>query len=384
MKKYFIIVLFALLLFHSCTIIKDTSVKADKFLDIEDFPNDIYSTSPKGIIYSPFDIKIEHAEKIILFDFKGHNRYKFLECQFYSDSIFGKGIVCMLMRHDDRLEIYHTEGLNMKQQLYYFDSTQYSIPTQTFNPSCTFEYENGSLKFSLGFTDRYGNKISANLSGNYPDYYNFIVPVGLINRHKTNYVYFPLWYMRKINFLNTNEGKANITINDTTLVIKKIPGLINWKRVYFARWSFDPIFILWNKNATRTIKGYSGKEVENDSISYKIDKTNGYAEIEKVIFKESKHTCSLHFSPSLPELLCLKEDVHLQGRFTVDVDEKQGVIGGEYTIDRTTNTVEITLQPTKGWQPVPGKSWIKNHYLTLQITPTGEDEVVIKSKWRIH
>ncbi|RPH32750.1 MAG: hypothetical protein EHM93_07945 [Bacteroidales bacterium] len=383
MKKNpaFEVVLF--LTFYSCTILKDVSLNPERFLINDDLRTDIYASASKGVIISPFSMDIENPEKLMLFDFKGHIKYKFLECQFYNDSVFGKGIVCMLMRHDDRLEIYHTKGLNMKQQLYYFDSVQHTIPTQLFNPTCSFENQNGNLKFNLSFTDKYGNNIVANLSGNYPESLDFIAPIGLINLHHSDYTFFPLWYMRKMNFLNTHEGNASIAINDTILTIKKIPGLINWQRLYFARWSFDPIFIIWNTNKSVPTEGIKKESNENDSITYIINQNHGYVEIKSILFKGVKHNSTIQFSPALPEFFCLKDSILLNGRFTIDVDEKKGVIGGKYSITKKGKSVEILVQPTKGWQPVPGRTWVKNHILTINLTETKSNKVIIASKWRL-
>ncbi len=374
-----------LIITSSCTLLKDSSVNSESFLNNKENTEDIYSIKTKNIIYSPFNFRIESPNKIMLFDFEGHNRYKFLECQFYNDTVFGKGLVCMLMRHDDRLEIYHTKGVNMKQQLYYFDSGQHKIPVNTFSPEYSFSFIDGEIDFFCNFSDKYGNNISASLSGYYPGYSNFLVPVGLINRHHSDYVFFPLFYVKKINFLNTREGRAKISINNTELTIKKIPGLINWKRVYFARWSFEPVFVLWNKNFSGEITAYKINSADkNKPMNFELDKNSNHVEIKKIIHNENNHTITMNFSPAMPELLCLKKDIHLKGRFTIDVDELAGIIGGEYIIHRNDYNIQIKLQPTKGRQPIPGKSWVNNHNLNITIETAKNRNVLLNSKWGVN
>jgi hypothetical protein len=383
MKMKFTCTLLGIVLITGCTLLKDKSVDADKFMKTDDFPVTIYSKPTNGVVYSPFSMHIDNAEKLILFDFKGNSRYKFLECQFYNNEEYGQGIVCMLMRHDDRLEMYHTEGLTMKQQLYYFDSLQRSIPINVFNPEYSFTYSNGQLDFNLKFNDKYGNSISASLNGYYPENIDFIVPVGLVNNNYSSYSSFPVFYMKELNFLNTKEGKASITINDTIYTIKKIPGIVNWKKVYMARWSFNPVFILWNENRTNTIKGLANNDLTTDSVSYKINDQNGYMEIESIEFRKEKHTAGIEFSPKLPELICLKEDIELSGRFIINVDDKRGVYGGKYFINRDDNEIILKLQPTKGYQPTPGKTWVKNLYLEIKIAEYLNGEIFSSSKWVI-
>ncbi len=382
MKRNFVFILLGVLFISGCTFIKDTSVDTEVFMNKKNHQANIYSSPSKGLIYSPFTMHIDNAEKLILFDFKGNDRYKFLECQFYNNEEYGEGIVCMLMRHDDRLEMYHTDGLTMKQQLYYFDSLQRSIPVNIFNPEYAFNYINGQLDFNLKFKDKYGNSISASLSGYYPENIDFIVPVGLVNYNYSFYSSFPIFYMKEMNFLNTKEGEASVSINDSIYPVKKIPGLVNWKTLYMARWSFNPIFILWNENHNKTLEGLAKEDFTNDSISYKVDDQSGYMEIESIKFRKEKHSGEIEFSPNLPELLCLKENIEISGRFIINVDEKRGVYGGDYSINRKGNEIILKLEPTKGYQPSPGKTWVKKLYQEIKITESTNGEIISSSKWR--
>jgi hypothetical protein len=381
MKKKFTCMLLGVVLIGGCTILKDTSVDADKFMKDKNFPVDIYSKPTNGLVYSPLEMHIDNADKLILFDFKGNSRYKFLECQFYNNDEYGQGIVCMLMRHDDRLEMYHTEGLTMKQQLYYFDSLQRSIPINVFSPEYSFTYSGGQLDFNLKFNDKFGNSISATLTGYYPENMDFIVPVGLLNNNYSSYSSFPIFYMKEINFLNTKDGKASVTINDTIYPIKKIPGIVNWKKLYMARWSFNPIFILWNENHTKISKGLAKHDLTTDSVSYQINSQNGYMEIECIEFRKENQTAKIEFMPNLPEIMCIKNNTKLSGRFLINVGKKRGVYGGEYFVNRNNDEIILKLQPTEGYQPNPGKTWVKNLYLEIKITENINGEIVSCSKW---
>jgi hypothetical protein len=382
-KKIAMYLLGIILLASSCTILKDTSVDSKGYLGNKNNLLDIYSDKPKEIIYSPFDFSIETPEKIMLFDFKGHPIYKFVEFQVYNDSIFGKGIVCMLMRHDERLDIYYSEGINLSQKLYFFDSVQHSIQTNKFNPELLFEYKEGKIDFSCKFLDKFNNSIFVSLSAFSPDFIDFLVPVGIINHHYDSYVMFPLWYMHKLNFLTTKNGKAEIKINDTIYPIKKMPGLVNWKRTYFARWSFDSVFCLFNINKSKTDSGLNANlNAIHQNTSYEIIKRGNYSEIKKIAFKERGHIAELEFVPALPEFFCLKDKIMLEGRFVANVDNKTGIIGGEYFIKRIGNKIIIQLKPKKGTQPIPGKSWVNSLFLDIEMIKLSSGNVDINSRWK--
>lgn len=386
MKSHSNLLFTSLVLFtlcSSCILVKNTSVNPDKYLRVNDFDKAIYGSAPKSEFFSPFDMKIETAEKLINFDFKGHDSYVFLECQIYDDTIFGKGVVAMLMDKDDKLEIYYTKGMNMSQKHYFFDSYQSSIPMTIFEPDYTFTFENGSINFRLKFTDKFGNRIDALLFGYYPDYIDFIAPMGLMGSGNPNLVTFPLFYMRKVNFLSTRQGSASILINDVPVKIIKIPGLLNWKRVQLARWSFDPILILWNWNRKGILSGIVKSTIYSENCKTNVIVREGYTEIKSIVFTEAKHSSTINFVPALPELLCLKQGVSLEGRFTIDVDEKRGVIGGMYSIIRSGDRVELIIDPLKCWQPIPGSSWAKKHYLSISLKEISSSEVEINSKWMV-
>jgi hypothetical protein len=370
-----------LLLFGSCTLLRDVSVNPHSFLKKKVNPESIYAMPSRGTVVSPFDMSIENPEKLIVFDFAKHRLYKFLECQLFNDTIFGTGIVCLLMRHDDRLEIYHTPGLNMKQQLYYFDSVQLSIPTHVFNPTCSFNRTNGKMEFSLSFTDRYGNRIAANLSSGITEPMDLIVPVGLMNRHHSDYIFFPLWYMRQLNFMRKGEGRVSIAINDTLYPVKNVPGLVNWKRVQFARWSFDPVFLIWNRNQKTITEGLGKGQWAGSPVSYTVHSNNGYAEIEKIRFNGGKHQGELEFLPALPEFFCLRDGAAIEGRFILNVDEKRGVIGGKYTVQRTADMVEVNVYPRKCWQPAPGRTWVRDFYLNIKLNELEGGKIQVNTHW---
>lgn len=378
--KRLIIAIYLPFLMSSCFILKDISVDIDRFLNGKPYSTAIYSTETKGLIYSPFQMNIDVAEKLILFDFKDNDRYKFLEFQYYNDDFYGNGVVCMLMKHDGRLEIYHSPNLNMKQQLYYFDSIQRTIPTYMFEPDYEYSYENGYINFNLSFSDKYSNKINASLSGFYPIFQDFIVPVGYINRNSKYYTALPIFYMRKLNFLNTTEGHASIFINDTICPIKKVPGLFNWKRIYFARWSLEPIFILWNTNGQKKIEGVKKENFKNDSLEFNLNTNSDHVEIKNIRYNKHSHSSEIEFSPCLPEILCLREGTEISGKFTINIDEKKGVIGGTYYLVKQGNKTTLIVKPTKCYQPIPGKTWVKKFNLLINIS-TDNNEFNIISKW---
>jgi len=72
----------------------------------------------------------------------------------------------------------------------------------------------------------------------------------------------------------------------------------------------------------------------------------------------------------------------IKGRFSCIIDEVRGVFAGEYYLIRTGDIIEFSIQPTKGWQPFPGRLWLKTYKWTSKIQFHDIDDIKINSYWR--
>ena len=88
--------------------------------------------------------------------------------------------------------------------------------------------------------------------------------------------------------------------------------------------------------------------------------------------------------PEFPDINALKEGVDLMGKFTIDIDEIEGVIGGIYKIFKQKNKIEIYFEPEKCWQPMPGKDWVSAYKYKAVINQISNKQYHIKSEWTIN
>jgi hypothetical protein len=88
----------------------------------------------------------------------------------------------------------------------------------------------------------------------------------------------------------------------------------------------------------------------------------------------------LTFSPALPDVASLKNEVELKGTFSLGVDEEKGLFGGDYTVKKSSNGVIFTMKPRDGWQPNPGELWMRSYVLNCNLT-FSNGSCDIDSKW---
>ena len=86
--------------------------------------------------------------------------------------------------------------------------------------------------------------------------------------------------------------------------------------------------------------------------------------------------------PSIPDLRCLKPGIAIDGRFTISCDSIGGIVGGEYKISKIKNKIAFSCHPTKGFQPNPGKVWVKSLTWESVLDYNEQDNtMMMNSKW---
>ena len=72
----------------------------------------------------------------------------------------------------------------------------------------------------------------------------------------------------------------------------------------------------------------------------------------------------------------------IDGRFTISCDSITGILAGEYKIEKTNNQIVFTCHPTKGFQPNPGKVWVKTMTWQSSLDYIEQDNTMkMSSKW---
>ena len=86
------------------------------------------------------------------------------------------------------------------------------------------------------------------------------------------------------------------------------------------------------------------------------------------------------FSSPIPDIILLKDNTEILGHFSLSVDEVKGIMGGIYSVKKDNDSINLQINPQKGWQPMPGKLWIKTYLWNCDMKIV-EDILQVKSKW---
>lgn len=362
---------------------KEYSFNSQEFLGTKENPPHIYGHSSEGLLYSPFSLVIRELDRLIIADFKGDPTYNILEIQTVHDAN-GEGVVVLLYHKNGKVDVYYSNISNLYSDMYHWGSN-WEIIGET-EIECSVKISKKGLDAYMKMTDTFNRVVEFRLKENYQTtkLQNLLAP--LIYGHEDP-EFFPFLYIKKVTPANYEGTEIRINIDGKELEPLLLPIKIDGERKYHARYSDDPFIGLWNKNFWGTLKPIETDLIKNNTsvfngITYTFIENTGHYEISYIACESDNHKLFFQFSPPIPDLYCLKEDSRIQGKFAGGVDENNGVMGGEYTVQRNMDKISITIHPTEGWQPVPGKLWL-TAYNWLADIEIKNDEVTMESRWII-
>lgn len=349
---------------------KSSSVNESKYLNYKSLKKNIYLTLTNKELICPFNLNIEPMAKLILFDVEDDPLYSTIELQEFDDDI-SKGLIIILYRKDNEVDVYYTDGIKHD----FYKGSNNGVSQQISVEVYTFEKTSDQLNFKLRFTDKDNNKIyiEATEKNSNKKHFDILAPAGdMID----NFDSFPLFFMQKTAFLEKAHSSIVIEISGEKRKPVAIPIAINGKFVFLSRYCLDPVAVSLNENFHGIIKPINSSGINNLNL-----KTNSdYKEIVELRIDKYKHKAKLKFSPPIPELLFLKNNTKIKGRFSTTVDNYSGIVAGKYYIKKVNDKVHLFMKPLKGWQPMPGKKWFKKYKWKSTISKENNN-ISINSKW---
>lgn len=343
----------------------------------------IYENKSSQNIYPliKFTQNLTDVKKLCLFDFTGDNIYKSFELQQVQQE--NKNYyVLIAYRQDEVVDIYYDKGLKVNEDNYKALMNQVSLMETNFS-KINFDVTEKGLNAYVEMIDKQNRKIEFKVKENKTSINKdgIIAPIG---ERGTNPEYFPIIYLKNFNFVEQNYVDIAVNIGGKNLEPEKLIPLFNYKRVYLSRYSDSNNIKRLNPNYSGVIKpvevSKDADEVKFEDNSYLITENDGHPEIKQVKSIYENSEMRLTFSPALPDLSSLKDNTQVQGRFSLGVDEVTGIMGGEYSIDKSNGSIKFQLKPQEGWQPMPGTLWMKTYLWNCNVKLDGEN-LIVDSKW---
>ena len=364
---------------------KDVVIDHHKYLGKSENTLTIYDQPPRNMILSPFNISFDPMDRLLLINFEEDPLYYGIELQILHKADEFYPLVIMY-RKDDLIDLYFTNEtaiLNRKKKI------TDSLNNASFNHLETMDYkfdvDEMGLNAYLFFKDKLENTVEVRIKENTPgkELSAILTPINAVTKKPQ---YFPIVYLDKFSMVIKKDTDIFIRINENLRKPAELPVKINNQKFYAARYSLNPINCNWNSSYTGNLNPIllktDNSDLLNENLSHEILNNKGYFEIKKVMgVDELKHSIAFEFSPAIPNLLSLKSEIEIKGKFSLIIGEKKGIFAGVYHINRKNEQIMIRIQPTKGWQLFPGKLWLKMYMWSANIEILENFEFKIHSNW---
>lgn len=364
---------------------KDVVIDHYRYLGKSENSLNIYDKPPRNMILSLFNISFEPMDRLFLINFEEDPLYYGIELQVLRKADEFYPLVIMY-RKDNLIDLYYTNEtaiLDRKRMINDLHNNASFNLLETIDYK--FDIDEMGLNTSLFLRDKLENKVEFRIKENAAgkELSAMLVPIPPVIK---NPQYFPLVYLDKFSMVIKKDTDIFVKINEILRKPAELPVKIDNQKYYLTRYSLDPINCNWNRSYTGDLNPILLKTANSDlikkNLSYEILNNKGYFEIKKVLgVDELKHSLSFEFSPAIPNLLSLKSEMEIKGKFSLIIGEKKGVFAGVYHINRKKEQITISIQPTKGWQLFPGKLWLKRYIWIANIEILEDFEFKIHSYW---
>ena len=364
---------------------KDVVIDHHKYLGKSENSLNVYDQPPRNMILSPFNISFDPMDRLLLINFEEDPIYYGIELQVLRKAGEFYPLVIMY-RKDDLIDIYYTNETAILDRKKTFMDLLNNV---SFNQLETIDYkfniDEMGLSAYLFLRDKLENKVEVKIKENAHSkkLSAILTPESAVNK---NPKYFPIVYLDKFSMVIKKNTDIFVKINEDLRKPAEFPIKIDNQEYYSAKYSLDPINCNWNSSYAGNLNPILLKTANNnlikDNLSYEILNNNGYFEIKKIGgVDELNHSITFEFSPAIPNLLSFKSEIEIKGKFSLIIGEKKGVFAGVYNINRKNERIAISIQPTKGWQPFPGKLWLKTYIWVANIEILGDFEIKMHSNW---
>ena len=308
-------------------------------------------------IIFPFLIDIDPMEKLLLVNFEKDpdSIYVGFEPQLFNDEVNGVGHLIIGWRTDKKVDVYHQKSLNLDPSKYRIAGSGLNEMIPIDMDKAFYEVSDFGVQAHYKFKDIFGRSVEiaiteSNSKKRKP--FGLLAPMG---DAATNPTSLPLVLLHDFYFVRKKHTEITVSINNRTHKLDDLPMRMDCQRMTFARYSPKPLIATLNPEYIGVLEGFNveiGQEsFEKGDYFYEIEWINQQAHIKSMSIKNNIHLLTLNLSPSLPCLNTIPENTQMKGEFRISGHESVGSISGDYAIRTGKESINISIVPTKGWNP---------------------------------
>lgn len=322
-------------------------------------------------MYCPFTLNISPMERLFLINFEKDpdEIYIGFEPQWFDDVSYGTGLRIIAWRKDGYIDVYQQPGLTKEDKI---DVAAKGLADTTVSPmiNARFSVTTSGVDVAFAFEDKAGRKVEVEVvekSQKPTKPFSLLAPVGSSSANPSS---LPVYLMFKFDFVRRANTDVTININNRTHKADTFPFPLNGSRVYFMRYSADTFLVDWCPAQSQALKPLRGEGNNlygpNDTLYELIEQENCPA-FTRISSSRKNHSFVAEFHPPFPEITHITDNTFLSGEFVLGSDESAGVVRGTYEVSRSGEELEVTLNPSGGWEPRPRSLFLKFLFKTAKI-----------------
>lgn len=366
----------------------------------------IYEGRGSNRFYSPFHLRVEPMERLLLINWQEGQFYKGAEPQWLDDEQHGQGLLVILYRVDGKVDVYHQPGLRLNPAAYQIEAGLGQLVPTDFERA-RFQITAEGLDVDIAFADLDGRPIALRIheqGGERAGRFALLAPLGeTIEAPEA----MPLFFLYDFSFVKVGGTEVRLSVAGEEHQMMKLPVPLGGHRVYLTRYCGDPFISFWNEGTEGPLPGMALQNfgpVTLNGVRYALVQHEGYNEIAAMARGlpapdgEPGRQVRISFHPAFPDVTALRDGARVSGRFRIGMapDGEAGEVGGEWHVTRYGDLVRLDLRPSEGWQPGeralmprliftlvrPFKQWPKSYEWTAIVDLSKPGEPHIKSGWR--
>jgi hypothetical protein len=331
-------------------------------------PRSIYDQAGSGTairseipVVSPFHLHTDPMAGLLLVNFENDpdRIYLGLEPQRFDDEIHGRGLLVIGWRVDGRVDVFHEPGLRLDPRTYGIAGKGLHVMEERSFGAAHFELGPDGAQVDLGFRDLEGREIRLLIreTDSRPRRpFAFLAPMGSAASAPPA---LPLVFVHDFYFVRRSGTEVRIEIDGRAHRGDSFPLVLDGTRVHFHRYSADPFIVTWNpapegraevlRVASEAADGVALAEARG--VRYELKANGNFREIRRMSRQEGRHEVVVEFTPAVPHLLALRDEVEVSGAFRISAHPTAGTVTGRWRVTRAGREIHLEAVPDGGWTP---------------------------------
>ncbi|PDV97017.1 hypothetical protein A9Q02_05415 [Candidatus Chloroploca asiatica] len=360
----------------------------------------MYAGTATGPLYTPFQLEIDPMQRLLLINF-GEDPdaiYLGFEPQVFDDERHGTGLIVIAWRVDGKVDVYHQPGVRLDPATYAIAGDGLNLMLERPLADASFRVTETGVEAAFAFEDALGRSIEVAISERNPAPrrpFGLLAPMG---QAATSPSALPLVLLHDFYFVRQAATEVTLLIDGKSHTPDKMPVPIDGTRMYFMRYSPDPVIATLNPaydGPMTPLEHLSATEARLGELTVELGDNQGQPEITQLRRSFNDHEVTVAFTPPLPNLVNLAEGASTSGIFTIAADPSVGQVIGEYALKRQGSTVTLEAIPSGGWYPNESKwtvqliylmaadftAWPRSYRWTATLDLTHPSQATMQSRW---